>query len=310
MTRWRDAGLFLALSGLWGLSFPAIAVGLDFLPPVLFAAFRYDVAAVVLLAYALFAREDPLPRARNDRLAVAAGGGFMVSGNAPLFVGQQTVPSGVAAILQGMVPIATAIWAFFVLGERLAPAGAAGVLVGFLGVGLVVRPDPANLLAGDTAGRLLVLVQVASVALGGVLVQRADPDLDRVTLVGWAMLVGAVLLHAGSLARGETASASATSPTAVGAVVYLGVASTAVAFLIYFTLLAAHGAFQAGLVSYLVPVVATVVGVVALDEPLDPLALAGFALVAVGFGLLKREAIRGVLRERTAGPPPAGDAGD
>jgi drug/metabolite transporter (DMT)-like permease len=175
-----------------------------------------------------------------------------------------------------------------------------GVLVGFVGIGLVVRPDPANLLTGDTGARLLILVQVASVALGGVLVQRADPDLDRVTLVGWAMLVGALVLHGASLGLGERPAASATDPVAVGAVVYLGVASTAVAFLIYFTLLAAHGAFQAGLVSYLVPIVATVVGVLVLEEPLDPLALAGFALVAVGFALLKRRAIRAALDGRTA----------
>jgi len=300
VTSWRNVALFGTLAALWGLSFPAISVGLEYLPPLLFAAFRYDVAAVLLLAYAAGTREDPVPRARNDRVAVLAGGAFMVGGNAPLFVGQQTVASGVAAMLQGMVPIATALWAFALLGERLSPAGVIGVLVGFLGIGLVVQPDPANLTGGDTLARLLVLAQVVSVALGGVLVQRADPDLDRVTLVGWAMATGALLLHVGSLGIGESPEASAAAPTAIGAVVYLGVFSTAVAFLIYFTLLATYGAFQAGLVSYLVPVVATVVGVLVLEEVIGPLTYAGFGLVAVGFAVLKRRAIRAALDRRAA----------
>jgi drug/metabolite transporter (DMT)-like permease len=291
VTRWTDVGLFVALATLWGLSFPAISVGLEYLPPILFAAFRYDVAAILLLGYAAVRVDVWLPTARDDRVAVAAGGLFLVAGNGLLFVGQQTVPSGVAAILQGLVPIATALWALLLLGERLTPAGAVGVGVGFVGIGFVVQPDPANLLAGDTLARLLIVGQVCSVALGSVIVQQADPDLGRVPLTGWSMLLGAVLLHAVSLGLGEVLDGGAAAPTAVGAVVYLGVFSTAVAFFIYFTILEDHGAFQAALVSYLVPVVATLVGVFVLEETVGPMVFVGFGLVAVGFLLLKRRAI-------------------
>lgn len=297
VSRSRDIVLFAALALFWGLSFPAISVGLDYIPPLLFAAFRYDVAAVLLLAAAVLTSDEWVPTARNDRLAVVGGGLFLVAGNGFLFIGQQTVPSGVAAILQALIPIATAVWALFVLGERLSRLGAVGVGVGFLGISLVVQPDPTNLLGGDTLGRFIILGQVVSVALGGVLVQRTAPTLGRLSLTGWSMLLGGFVLHSVSLAAGELPGADVLSPVAVGAVAYLGVFSTAIAFYIFFYILETHGAFQASLVSYLVPVVATLVGVFVLGESINALTLSGFGLVAVGFVLLKREALLSAVRD-------------
>ncbi|APX96829.1 DMT family transporter [Natronorubrum daqingense] len=291
MSRNADVALFLSLAVLWGLSFPAISIGLESLPPLLFAAVRYDIAAVLLLAVAVYRVDDWRPSARNDLAAIAGGGVFLVAGNGLLFLGQQTVPSGVAAILQGLVPIVTALWAIPLLGERLSGVGAAGAAVGFLGVGLIVQPDPGNLLAGDTAARLLVVGQVCSVALGGVLIQRAGPTLPQLPLVGWSMLVGAVVLHVVSLGTGEFPSADVLDAASLGALLYLGIFATAIAFVIYFSILETHGAFEAALIGYLVPVVATVAGVVVLGEEISALTIGGFALVAVGFVLLKRRAI-------------------
>jgi len=289
--------MFAALALFWGLSFPAISVGLDYIPPLLFAAFRYDVAAVLLLAYALLSEGAWLPTARNDRFAILGGGLFLVAGNGLLFIGQQTVASGVAAMLQALVPIATALWALVLLDERLSLVGSVGVGIGFLGISLVVQPDPNNLLGGDTVGRLIIVGQVVSVSLGGVIVQRAAPTLSRAPLTGWSMLVGGLTLHVLSLGAGELPGGEVLDPTAVAMVVYLGVFSTAIAFYIFFFILQTHGAFQASLVTYLVPVVATLVGVFVLDESISALAIGGFCLVAVGFALLKRDALAAVIRD-------------
>ena len=276
---------------MWGLSFPAISVGLEHLPPLLFAAFRYDTAAILLLGYAVATTDSWRPVGRSNLQAVLWGGLFLVAGNGLLFIGQQTVPSGVAAIQQALVPIMTALWALLLLGKRISPVGALGVGVGFLGVGLIVQPDPNNLLAGDTAGRLIIFGQVASVSLGGVLVDRAAPSMERVAMTGWAMLLGGIVLHLLSLGAGETAPATIPAPIALGAVVYLGVFSTALAFVIYFTILEKRGAFETSLVAYLVPVIATIAGAVLLGESVGLLTLTGFLVVFVGFALLKRHAL-------------------
>ena len=283
--------MFLALATLWGLSFPAISVGLGFVPPLLLAAFRYDTAAIVLLAYAILRTDGWRPRGMNNFQAIAGGGLFLVAGNGLLFIGQQTVPSSVAAIMTSLVPIVTALWAFVLLGERLSRTGVVGVGLGFVGLAFVIQPDPANLLGGDTIGRLIILGQVASVSLGGVIIQRAGPTLDRLPLVGWSMGLGAAVLHLLSAVAGERPTIAIAEPIAVGSILYLGVFSTAIAFLLYFSILGRYGAFQAALVGYLVPIVATTVGVLVLGEAIGWPTFVGFGLVALGFGLLKRRAL-------------------
>ena len=88
MSRLWDAALFCSLALFWGLSFPVITVGLEHIPPLLFAALRYDVAAVLLLGYALVATEEWLPTGLNNHLAIIGGGLFLVAGNGLLFIGQ------------------------------------------------------------------------------------------------------------------------------------------------------------------------------------------------------------------------------
>ena len=301
MSRLFATGLFVTLATMWGLSFPAISVGLEHLPPLLFAAFRYDTAAILLLGYAVATTDSWHPVGRNNLEAVLGGGLFLVAGNGLLFIGQQTVPSGVAAILQALVPILTALWALVLLGERLSLVGGVGVGLGFLGVGFVVRPDPNNLLAGDTVGRLIIVGQVVSVSLGGVLVDRAAPSMERVAMTGWAMLLGGLVLHALSFGAGESTPGAVPAPMALGAIVYLGVFSTALAFVIYFTILEDRGAFETSLVAYLVPVIATITGTVLLDESIGVLSVVGFVVIFAGFALLKRRSLRVLVADGVSG---------
>ncbi|WP_276261102.1 DMT family transporter [Haloglomus litoreum] len=306
MSRRSGVLLFGTLATAWGLSFPVITVGLRDLPPILFAAFRYGVAAVLLLAYVgvTAAPDERLPTATRDIVAILAGGVFLVGANALLFVGQQTVPSGVAAILQGLVPIITTLWALLLLDQQVTPTGAAGIVLGFVGVGLIVRPDPANLLDSSLLGEFYILAQVVLVALGGVLVDRAKPTIGSAALTGWSMALGGVLLYAASLAAGEGFAAATFSTTAIGAILYLGVFSTALAFVIYFTILDRYGALETSLVAYLVPVVATVAGILVLNEQVTLATIGGFVVVFVGFALLKRRQLADLLESSRAVPGP------
>lgn len=70
MSRARNLGLFVALSGLWGLSFPAIRAGLETLPPLLFATARYTIGGVLLLTYLVVRGVEWRPRTREDGLAI------------------------------------------------------------------------------------------------------------------------------------------------------------------------------------------------------------------------------------------------
>ena len=88
--RFRNAILFTALAVAWGSAFTAIKTGLEFFPPVLFAAFRYDIAGVLMLGYAVYVTDRWIPRSRNEWVLVGIGGAFMIAAyHAFLFIGEQ-----------------------------------------------------------------------------------------------------------------------------------------------------------------------------------------------------------------------------
>lgn len=292
MSRYRDAALFAVLALLWGAGFTAIEVGLETLDPLLFAAYRFDLGATVtLLALAALGRLS-LPRDRPAALGVAAAGTLLVFANVLfLFVGQVYTSGAVAAVVYSLNPVMTAVFAALLLDtEGLDARSVVGVGLGLLGVGLVARPDPSNLEA-DALGALLVFCAVLAVSSGSVLVRRFDGDVDSLSLTGWAMALGAVLLHGASLAADETVVLPTAVPS-LAAIAYLGVGGSALAYGIYFTLLERTGPFAVNLVNYAIPPVAAVVGWWYLDERLAALSLLGFVCILAGFLLVNRHAVR------------------
>jgi drug/metabolite transporter (DMT)-like permease len=297
--RFRNAALFVALAVLWGSAFPAIKSGLAYLPPVLFAAVRYDLAGVLVLGYAAVATPRWRPRNRREWVAVAISGALMIAAyHALLFVGQQGTTSGAAAIIVSLNPVLTTAFARALLpDERLALPGLVGLASGFAGVAVLANPDTGNLAAGNTVAELLVLAAVAAFALGSVALRRTGSgDLPRETLQAWAMLVGAALMHGVSVGLGESPAAARWTWEALASLAYLAVAASAVGFLIYFDLLDRLGPIEINLVSYAAPPVAVVTGFLLLGERLGLRAAAGFLLVVVGFALVKRRALRRELR--------------
>ncbi|WP_224449433.1 DMT family transporter [Haloprofundus salilacus] len=304
MSRYRDIGLFLLLSTLWGGSFVAIEVGLRDLPPVLFAALRFDVAAVVLLGYAALRVDDPIPRSRGDFTAIAASALFIVAANnALLFVGQTQTTGSIASIVYSLNPIlTTAFAALLVGGVSLDARGYVGVLLGLVGV--VIVADPSLLsgggLSSDALGVAIVFGAAVAVSLGSVLVRRADAQTPSVAVTAWSMGLGAVVIHASSLAVEGVPSPSLSADT-VAALVFLGLFASALAYSIYFDLLERQGPFQANLVAYIVPVVATLLGWALLSERITPATVGGFLLVFVGFALVKYKTLIDELPKMRAG---------
>ena len=295
MSRHRTLLLFLALATVWGSAFVAISAGLKHLPPVLFAALRYDVAGVVMLAYAVYAVEDPIPRGRRQWATVAAGGSLLIAAyHTFLFVGQQHTTAAAAAVLVSLSPILTTGFArLLVPADALSPVGVLGVAIGLAGVVVVSGPDPSDPLSTDVLARVLVFLAAVSFALGAVLTRRIDADLRIETMEAWSMLAGAGIMHVVSLRLGESVDRAALShPEALGALAYLALAASAFGFLLYFDLLERLGAVEINMVSYVSPVVAAVVGWLYLGEVIDAATAVGFVLIATGFVLVKRRALR------------------
>lgn len=173
--------------------------------------------------------------------------------------------------------------------------------MGFVGVAIVVRPDPAAL-GASVVGELLVLSAAAGVALGTVLVRRSRPTMAVVALTGWSMAVGATVQLGFALALGESLAAVRPTLSALVVLLYLAVVGGAVGFVIYFILLERLGPLEINLIAYLVPIVTIAIGWAFLGEPVVPAMIAGFLVILVGFALLTdREIAAKLARFRGAG---------
>ena len=299
----RTAVGFVLLGAVWGSSFPAVRAGVQEAPPVLFAALRFDAIAVFMLGFAVLAGGRWRPR-RTDLAGILAAGALVIGlHNILWFVGQQHVTSAVAAVVIATVPILAAGFSRLVLpSERLAVLGLVGLSLGFLGTLVVAEPNPETLTAGRAVGVGLVFASAVALALGTVLVQWARTDLPVVALQGWAMVVGALSMHLASLGLGEPQAVEWTS-TVVLSLLYLVPIAGCFGYLLYFHLLDELGSVELTLVNYVIPVFAALVGWLALAEGLDASTVVGFVLVAVGFVLVKRRALRSRLRQRTSSAP-------
>ncbi|PCR91423.1 DMT family transporter [Natrinema ejinorense] len=291
----RRSAVFFALSSLlFGGTFVATKAGLAYFPPLLFVAFRFDVAAVVMLTYVglTSSRSDLLPRTRSDVAGILATGVLAIGlTNALLFVGQQYVSSAVASIIYSLNPIMTPVFAALLLSdERLSPRGAAGMGLGLLGVGLVVSPDPANLLGG-ALGKGILFTGAVTAALGAVLIRRADSDLSSTVRVAWGLPFGAALCHLLAWSGGESMAAISWTSEAVLALTYVSIFAGVFAYIAYFSLLDTAGAIRANLIFYVVPVVSTLGGWALLDETIGGVAIVGFLTIFAGFAVLGSKSI-------------------
>jgi drug/metabolite transporter (DMT)-like permease len=299
VSRYRNLLLFLVLAAAWGSAFMAIKAGLAYIPPVLFAAFRYDIAGVLMIGYAVYATDQPIPRGRTQWALVGVGATLIIAGyHTLLFIGETdpTVTSAAAAVIVSLSPVLTTGFArVFLPDERLTLVGTAGLLLGLVGVVILSDPDPNNLLSGGAVAKLLIFAAATAFALGSVLTRRIEASLPIETMEAWAMVGGAVIMHGVSLGLGESPADVVWSPEAIAALGYLSVVASAIGFLIYFDLLDQLGPIQINLVSYVAPIAAAIAGWLVLTEVPTVNTAVGFIVICVGFVLVKRRAIQSEL---------------
>lgn len=293
---------------MWGTSFVAIEVGLEFFPTLSFAALRYELAGLVMLAYACYSTDRWRPKTRDELLATAIGAVFIIAAyHGLLYLGQEHVPGAVASIIISLSPILTAVFASVILTRgSLGKTGTVGLLAGFAGAVLVADPVSAfSGSSGSAQGLSIVLIFLAAVsfALGAVLTRPLRSDLPVQSMQAWSMLGGGVLLHGWALVRGESLSTIELAPVGIASFLYLTLVSGAVAFLLYFELLDRLGPTELNLIGYVEPVVAALMSWVLLGHVIDTTALVGFGAIFFGFAAMKKETLVSVavaVRRRVA----------
>jgi len=280
--------MLLALAAIWGASFMFIKIGVRELEPATLIFFRCLLAAVTLLPLAAVTR-GALPAVRANWRPIVIMGAF--NSAIPFWFltwGETRIDSGLAAIVQASAPIFTVILAFAFTSERVTGLRLAGIAVGFVGVTLLVG----DLGGGAIWGALAVLVAALSYA-GASLYGARRLRLATPLAIALGTMSAATLLSAPfGLAQ---LPGSVPGWKVVVSVVFLGVAGSAVAYLLYFAIMVGAGATYAILVTYLVPAVALAYGALFLDEAVTIAAIAGLTLI-LGGTALGTGAVRATLR--------------
>jgi drug/metabolite transporter (DMT)-like permease len=278
-----DWGVFLSVAVIWGASFLFIDIGLDALPPGVITLMRVGLGALALAVL-------PLPRQHTkirpeDRLRVIAVSVVWVAVPFTLFpIAEQHITSAVAGLLNGGTPIFAAIFAMVLMRQPTRGAQLLGIGVGFVGVVLVSLPSIGEGTSETFGVALVVLATVCygfAVTLAGPLQQRYG----SVNLMAKVLALATIWTAPYGLWQIDDAHWEA-GPTI--AVVVLGVVGTGVAFALMGTLVGRVGSTRASFITYLIPVVALVLGVAFRGDDVVALEVLGVGFVIGGALLASR----------------------
>ncbi len=278
--------LLLLLGAIWGSAYPVIRYGIVFgATPIVFAAVRYAFSALAFAAIAA-ARRLPRPSARALGLSAALGLPIVGIYGLLLYVGEQTTSGGLAAILIGVTPLLTTVFALPVLrDETLSVRGYVGLAAGFVGVIVLVAPPPGVTLASSFWGPVAVLGAAASFAVGSVALRVRRPEGETVWGISVQFAVATVFLLA-VLPLLEPRSSLPSTPGVLGALAFLVLLPSVVGYSLYFYLHHHVGPGQANVVAYVNPAAALAIGTWLFAEPFVWWELVGFGLVLVGLTLV------------------------
>lgn len=300
----RDWGLLVCLSVLWGGSFFFSKVALAEVPPFTVVLARVAIAAVALFVY-LRARRQAIP---VTRAAWAAFFGMGLLNNfipfSLLLWGQTQIASGLASILNATTPIFSILVAHMLTpDERMTPHKVMGIGLGVAGVALLMAGNlsgasPLSVPALPLPALLACLAAALSYGFAGVFGRRFRR-------MGIAPAVGAFGQVAASTVMMLPLAALVDAPwhlampslATLGALLAQGLLSTALAFILFFHILAEGGAINSSLVTLLVPVSAILLGAAFLGERLAPNQFAGMALISLGLLAIDGRVFRWLRRQ-------------
>ena len=278
--------LLIILSVLWGGSFFFSKIAIADLPPFTLVLGRVGVAAVAL-NLVVIATGHRLPS------SLKTWGLFLIMGAlnnlipfSLIFWGQTQIASGLASILNATTPLWTVLLAHFLTrDERLTTNRLGGVLFGLGGAAIMIGPDALRGLGLNVLAQLAVIGATISYAFAGIFGKRFVGIPPYVTAAGQVTCTTLMMIPVALLVD-RPWQLPAPGITTLGALLALGLLSTAVAYIIYFRLLATAGATNLLLVTFLIPVSALLLGTIILGERLDPRHLVGMGLIGLGLAAI------------------------
>jgi drug/metabolite transporter (DMT)-like permease len=280
-----DTGRWLLLATLWSLQYLFLRLAVPVFGTALVAEARALFATLFLVPWVmLVARQTIGPLAHwRDHLAVGVVNNVLPF--ACMAWSASVLPAGYLAVINGLVPLWSAVFAAWLLKEPLGVRSAGGFVLGIAGVALLVNLGPVVLDARTVAGACVAVLGAAFWGLAGVMIKQRSGRLPPMSLaVGSILYPAALMSPAWALAPPPQAWAL----EATAALVAVGLLCSGVAYLPFFTLIRDIGPTRTLSVGFLVPVLGVLWGWLLLGEAITLGMLAGTALVLASLGLVLR----------------------
>jgi drug/metabolite transporter (DMT)-like permease len=283
----REWRLLVGLSLCWGASFLFYRVLSAALPPFTVALSRIGVAAVILnLIMVSLGRRMPRDLAIWRQFAVM---GFLtcVATFSLTALALRDIQSGLGSILNAATPISSVLLAHVLTdNEKLTPQRILGVLAGVTGVVILIGPSALRHLGGaETWAQLAVLLGTVFAVLGSIYGRRFR-DLPPMTIATGQLTAATAILLPLVLIFDQPWTLAAPTPLLWLNILGFAVICSVIAYILFFKLLASAGATNVQLVTFLIPIVALLLGWRVLGEALDPHVYAGMAVIGLGLLLI------------------------
>jgi len=281
----------LVLYVVWGSTYLGIRIAVETIPPFSMAATRFFIAGLVLLGWSIArdGRDFRWPSRREWRDTVIVGALLLGGGMGMVAWGEQTIPSGIAALLIALMPVWVAVLGRLAFGERLPRAAVVGVAVGLVGVAILVGPSDNPVERFAPAGIAALIVSPICWASGSLFsAHRARLPAQPLVATGGQMLAGSLVLGAFALVTGEPGRLhpEAISAESLAALAYLTVIGSLVAFTTYGWLLRIAPLPLIATYAYVNPIVAVILGWLVLAEPLTPRTIVAGAVIVFAVALI------------------------
>jgi drug/metabolite transporter (DMT)-like permease len=273
--------LLLLLSVLWGATFFFIAVALPEVPPLTLVFLRVAIAAIALVPL-VFVLGHRMPATAADwwPFAVQATINNVIPFTLMVY-GQTRIAGSLAAVLNATTPLFTLIVFRLFAGEPLTRAKLAGVLIGIAGVAVLVGPAALTSNASSVIGMLCILGGALSYAVSALWMRRLR-HIPPLVSSGAQLACSSVMLLPIAAVADQFWSLPLPSSAAIAAVLGFALLSTALAYIVFFRISATAGPHNVMLVTLLIPVTATSLGVLILGETLAANQVAGGLIIASG----------------------------
>ena len=288
---WADAVFALICATGFGGSFLFINVAVTEIPPITLTAARSIISFVALWSVLRLMGLRLPPWGPIWWWITALGFASLVLPMVLVSWGQLHIESGLAGIIIGFVPIVTFLLAHvFFHDERFTPMGFTGVLIGFMGVVAIIGPAALFDFGNHLLGQIATFAAAVSIGAANIIGRRISM-IGPMVIVTASQLAAVACLVPLSLIVDQPWTLEP-SGTALGCLVIIGLFGSALPGFLFYRLLVRVGATRASLVAYVAPIVAVVIGALALDERLPWSALLGLVLILIGAYIVNRRAGR------------------